>query len=324
MLDPIVTPPVNNDIPRTKEDWDKLRDIDTKRWGELTQARMDQAIREKRELQEKLSAEEIRRKNYETEIENLKSSSKKVIDSDIQDDNKNLEDDQRSFSRENLPQNDEEWDQLFIENPKLATDLRVFKVNSDKEGQEKQNKVHQEFQQSWRKCQEELWQKHPDMYVPELDAENKPKTDANGKIFLKIGPNGFPIPDLESEKGKLWNESWNEDPNGFSSSKIGPRLVMLDMERRLIERGKKVIAAGQSQQSQQGQGETGIMDQRGTMPSGVTPPISGKVSFASDDEKSHAEKAVQRGIYKSLSEYCALRDGKNTGIIEENRKPKFL
>lgn len=323
MPDPIVTPQVNNDIPRTKEDWDRLRDTDIKRWGELTQARMDQTIREKRELQEKFSAEETRRKNYEIEIDNLKNKSKNIVDPGIQDDTRTLGDDQKSFSRENLPQTDEDWDQLFIENPKLATDLRVFKVNEDRENNERQNKFHDEFKQSWKKCQEELWQKHPDMYVHELDADNKPKVDVNGKVILKIGPNGFPIPDLESEKGKLWLESWNEDPNGYSSSKIGPRLVMLDMERRIIERGKKFIAAGQSQQSQQGQSDMGIMDQRGTMPSGVTPPIQGKISFASDDEKSHAERAVQRGIYKSLSEYCALRDGKNTGIAEENRKPKF-
>ncbi len=96
---------------------------------------------------------------------------------------------------------------------------------------------------------------------------------------------------------------------------------MLEMERRLQDKGKQQIPT--EPPVQQGQGQAAAPDQRGIMPRGVPPPVSAKVSFRSDEEKAHAEKAVQRGVYKSVDEYCLIRDGKDTGITEENRIPQF-
>ena len=96
---------------------------------------------------------------------------------------------------------------------------------------------------------------------------------------------------------------------------------MLVMERELRNKGKNQIPGGDN--PPQGQGGSPAADQRGVLPSGVTPPMTASVSFKSDEEKAHAEKAVKRGIYSSLAEYCQLRDGKSAGFVEQDSKPKF-
>jgi hypothetical protein len=313
MPDPITPPagtPPPEVIPKTKEEWEKLANENPTQWIKLTQPRMDQAIREGREAREKLAAAEKEKENFKAELENMK----KGAPAPGFDPNK-------PFSRENLPQTDEQWDQLFIEDPKLATDLRVERATMEKDNRERQTKHQTEFVKVRRESAKDLWDRHPDMYVPEVDAEGKAKLDEKGKPVLKIDPNtGGPILNLESEKGKLFVEVYSDDQQGYDSAKTGPRLAMLEMERRLVEKGKQKLAAGDGQPA--GSAAT-PPDQRGVMPGGVPPPTSGKVSFASDEEKQHAERAVQRGIYKDLGEYCLLRDGKNPGITETNRTPQF-
>lgn len=316
---PPPTPPPVNEIPKTKEEWNKLAETDPKRWRDLTQSRMDQAIRESREWQQKAIDNETRLKNTEAELVNFRKGSQPPPPAPAGPDPN------KPFSRENMPQTDADWDRLFIEDPKLATDLRVESANQQRINRERQQQVQNDFSKARKESAKELWDRHPDMFEAELDTDGvTPKKDDSGKIVLKRDKNGAPILDLKSEKGKLFDEVYNEDTVGFESSKIGPRLVMLEMENRLIARGKQQIQAGQSgQPGSPSQGAAPAPDQRGTLPGGVQPPVTAKVSFASDEEKAHVERAVQRGVYKSLEEYCQLRDGKNTGIVEENRTPKF-
>lgn len=311
-----------NDIPKTKEEWDKLAETNPKRWIELTQPRMDQAVRESREWKQKATDNENRLKNTEAELVNLRKGSQPPPAQPPAGPDPN-----KPFSRDNMPQTDQDWDRLFIEDPKLATDLRVEAANQQRINRDRQVQVQEEFNKSRKGAAKELWDRHPDMFEPEVDTDGvTPKKDASGKVILKRDQNGSPILDLRSEKGKLFDEVYNEDAMGFESSKIGPRLVMLEMERRLVAKGNQQVQAGQSGQpgsTQQGQSGAAAPDQRGTLPGGVQPPVTAKVSFATDEEKSHAERAVQRGVYKNLEEYCLLRDGKNTGIVEENRTPQF-
>ncbi len=311
-----------NDIPKTKEEWDKLAETDPKRWISLTQPRMDQAIRESREWKQKAADNENRLKNVETELVTLRKGSQPAAPAAPV-----APDPNKPFSRENMPQNDADWDRLFIEDPKLATDLRVEAANQQRIQRDQQTRIQEDFSKTRKESAKELWDRHPDMFEQEMEADGTtPKKDGQGKLILKIDPkNGGPILDLRTEKGKLFDAVYNEDTFGFESSKIGPRLVMLEMERRLVAKGNQQVHAGQQGQpgSQQSQGAAAAPDQRGTLPGGVQPPVTAKVSFASDEEKAHVERAVQRGVYKSLEEYCQLRDGKNTGIVEENRTPKF-
>lgn len=303
------TPPPPS-IPKSKDDWDKLFDSDPTRWRDLTQQRMDQSTRELRETKEKYGQLENKFKNVETEFNNLRTQVPPPPSAG--------ELPTGEYSSTNLPKTKEEWDELFISDPTLAHDLRDEQREQNRIQRDQQVKHQNEFETEHKKHRSELQSLHPDMYVAEKNTDGTIKMDAEGKPVLKIDQKtGEPIFDATSEKGKLFSEIYNEDPQSFASSKRGPRLIRLELERKLREKGEATIPqAGQPAGTQ--------ADQRGTMPGGVTPPVvSGKVSFTSDEEKAHAQKAVERGIYKNLSEYCSLRDGKNVGIVEENRFPKF-
>jgi len=311
---PPVTPPIQEQIPKNKEEWDNLAKENPQRWINLTQSRMDQVVRQGREAQEKLAQEQAKSQNLSAELEKYK-----VPPTDIP---KNF-DGTKPFSRENMPQTKDQWDQLWIEEPNLAADLRHFKNQRDLDIQQRQTAAQTEFAKARKESAKIIWDRHPDMYVQDIDESGNIKVDGNGKPILKLDPNtGAPMLNLESEKGKLFVQVYTEDPQGYDGAKYGPRLAMAEMERRLQDQGKQQIQAAVPGGQPPG-GQPPAPDQHGVMPGGVTPPVTGKVSFSSDEEKGHATRAVERGVYKSLEEYCQLRDGKNTGIVEENSTPIF-
>ena len=174
--------------------------------------------------------------------------------------------------------------------------------------------------------------RHPDMYISEVDGQGVPVLE-NGKPKLKIDPEtNAPMLNAESEKGKMFIKVYSEDVRGFDNSKFGPRLAMNEMERRMTEAANAAInnppegapaPEGQPNNQPNQANAASPQGQGAMMPGGVTPPVQGKVSFASDDEKSHAEKAVARGVYETLEEYCRLRDGGDQGYTEEGSTPQF-
>lgn len=304
------------EVPKTKEEWDNLANTDPKRWIALTQPRMDQAVRESREWREKATQHEHKYKNLELELNTIRKNERPKELPAGEEETEETE----SFSITNLPKNDMEWDRLFIEDPKLATDLRVEQKTQQRMFQERQNIRHQEVAKKRKEAAKELWDRHPDMFIPETETDGTTKKDGNGKPVFKIDPNtNAPILNLEHEKGQLFVEVYSKSQDAFDSAPNGPLLAMLAMEHELTRKGMQKMA----ESSTLSQNRTPLIDQRGVLPGGITPPVTTKVSFSTDAEKAHAEQAVQRGIYKSLSEYCQLRDGKNTGFTEENRIPKF-
>ncbi len=306
---PVTPPPTEPPVPKSKDEWDKLAQENPQRWISLTQTRMDQVVRQGRESNEKLIAEQNKAKNLTAELE----SYRKLPQPPAMDPNK-------PFSRENIPQTEEQWDKLWIENPNLASDLRSHKFQKEQDLNNKQKVRQDDFAKSRKESAKILWERHPDMYIQEIDESGNVKLDEKGKPVLKIDPNtGGPTLNLESEKGKLFVKVYSEDTAGYDGSKFGPRLAMSEVERRLQDQGNQQI----QNQGAPGQNQATAPDQRGVLPGGVTPPVSAKVSFSSDEEKAHATRAVERGVYKSIEEYCLLRDGKNTGFVEENRTPIF-
>ena len=295
--------PTPQTIPKNKEEWDKLAKEDQGRWISLTQMRMDQAIRQQREIQTKLMAEQTKVNNLQAELENYKREEIKKTESEP-----------KPFSRENMPQTKDQWDQLWIEDPNLADDLRFHKNEQDKQNYQKNEDARKNFSDTWDKCVLEVSDNHPDMFVTEKDETGQPLIK-DGKPVFKRDQFGFPIPDLESEKAKIWIQVWNEDESGYSSSKFGPRNAMLGMERKLLERGK--------QKMQEQESKTAGPDQRGVMPGGVNPPVTAKVSFNSNEERESAQKSVNRGYFRSLEEYCQWRDTKQKGIYDEGNIPEF-
>lgn len=286
------------EIPKTKEDWGKLAKEDPVKFAELTQPRMDAAIREAREAKERLVAIEAREKNLQAELQALKQPVAPVT----QPDGKKV------YGNGVFPGSEEEWNDLWLENPSKATDLR-------NEYHAKVNTERQTFEQTRTNARKAVQTEHTDMYLPEIDETGQVKKDDKGKVVLKLDPQSKePIFNPDSEKGKLWNEIFWEDPNGWNSLKNAPQLMMAEMERRLRVKGSNVI---------QGQNNQDVIDQSGVAPKGITPPKAITIRFDSDEEEAHAKRAVSRGTYKSLEEYVELKGKQNVGFAEPNRRPDF-
>ena len=299
LIEPVKVDPssVQQEIPKTKEDWEKLAKDNPTKWAELTQPRMDAAIREARETKERLAAFEAREKNLLTEIEKLKQPSVQQLPEG------------EEYGRGRYPQTEEEWNDLFLERPTFANDLRNMYFNE-------QQSVQNEFITVRTDSAKKVQQEHPDMYLHELDETGKVKLDGQGKPILKIDPvTKAPLFNDSSEKGKLWIDIWNEDPKGWSALKNAPSLMMAEMERRLRIKGATMVNQGQNNLVNE--------DPTAIAPRGVTPPMASSLKFESVEEKTLAERAVSRGTYKSLEEYCKWRDSKNYGYAETNSRPDF-
>lgn len=282
----------------TKSDWANLAKTDPGKFAELTQARMDMIFRESRETKEKLSAAEIREKNLLAEIERFKTPP--VVEP--------KEGEPVTYGNGVYPKTEEEWNDLFLERPTFATDLR-------NEFLTKRHVVQTDFEEKRARARKLVQEQHQDMYLPELDETGQPKKDAQGKVLLKIDPNmGEPIFNPESEKGKLWVSIWNEDPDGWSKLKNAPQLMMAEMERRLRVKGASMV---------NGQKDSNEIDQSGLAPQGVVPPKSSSLRFSSEDEKAHALRQVNRGVYRSLEEYVQHRDTEQMGYAKPNSRPDF-
>ena len=291
---------VNQEVPRTKEDWQKLAKENPVRFTELSQPRIDELTRKEREANEKLTVVEQREKNLLAEIERLKQPP--VVEDTS---------DRPQYGVGKYPQTQEEWDNLSLEHPTLAIDLRNRFLRDREEAESS-------FVKSRSQAAKTVQSEHPEMYVIELDDMGKPKNDAQGKPVLRQDPNfndGRPIFNPESEKGKLWLEIWNEDPNGWNSLKNAPSLMMSEMERRLRVKGANMV--------NQAQNSSGNIDQSGLAPKGVNPPAAGSLKFASEEERAIAQKAVERGTYSSLEDFCKWRDKGTVTFDHSNSRPDF-
>lgn len=320
---PAAQPPAEVPMPKSKAEWDKLASENPQQWIKWTQPRMDQILRESRESREKLAAEQQKNTNLNAELQKYRTAQPPETPAG--------EPQPKDFSRENMPKTDEEWSELFIDDPKLATDLRWYKNQQDTLQQTRRDEQTKDFAKCRKEAAQTIWDRHPDMYVAETDAQGQPLKDEQGKIKLKIDPETrAPIPNMESEKMQLFVQVYTEDPQGFDGAKYGPRLIMAEMENRLKAKGMQQVTAGAGGNDGQGSGGGNPssnalppLKQNGTLPSGTTPPVRIEVKFSSDEEKAHAVRAVARGTFKSLEEYCLLRDNKDKGVYDENRTPSF-
>lgn len=300
---PVATP----ELPKTKDDWAKLAKEDPQKWMDLTQQRMDTVIRESREAKEKLTAAEQREKNLQAEVEKFKTPPA-PIEPEAQPE---------QYGRGKYPQTEYDWDLLFAERPAFAADLRGMYQNDLQAAQTY-------YVEERTNSAKTLVQEHPDMYIAELEADGQIKKDSQGKAVLKIDPaTNWPVYNPNSEKGKLWEEIWNNEEkaakrtgrlNAFAVSEKGPLLMMAEMERQLRVKGA-------SKMNEQNNFSNDGLD--GVAPRGVTPPAQTSVKFASESEKAEAERAVARGTYKSLDEWYRWKTTESRGYAETNSRPDF-
>ena len=169
---PVPLVPKSSEIPKDKSGWDKLRTDDPQRWGDLTQERMDQTFRQSRETQEKLAAAEERERNLLAQIQANRQPPP------VADPLAPVE-----YGNGKYPQTEDEWNNLFIEKPVFATDLRHTLLKT-------QDVNEQVIVSERQKTVDRLTQEHSDMYHYEIDGETgKPRLDTSGKPILDKDPN---------------------------------------------------------------------------------------------------------------------------------------
>ena len=296
-------------LPKTKDDWNALKEADLGKWGELTQANIDTLYRQNKELAEQKKSAEDQRDNIKVELDSRTPDYSYTPQVPVGD--------PTVYSIHNLPKTDEDWDDLSIDNPRLFTDLRT-QYNSQKQTE------NANFTSAQAISRKSVQVEHPDMYLAELDGTGEPRKDENGKVVLKLDQaSGEPIFNPNSEKGKLWSEIYATDQitghdvygnpvRVLDTLKDGPEVLMLRMNRRLQEKGLKMIDAARDKKVDEGQ----------VIQDGVTPPPKKTFTYKSTNEQEHVKQAISRGVYKGEEEYFALRDNQE-GIYDENRVPTF-
>lgn len=286
----VTEPVVEDSVPRSKEDWNKLAETDIDKWRELTQQRTDQLVRTTRE-----TADENER--LKTELANMKVQGE--IPKEVEEGGEVV------YSQSNLPKTDEDWNTLAIDDPVKFSDLRAH-YNRQRE------KVQNSFLETQATSRRIVQAEHPDMYLPELDGTGQPKMDEKGNPVLQLNPQtGEPIFNPNSEKGKLWIAEYQKDPS-IERLKDAPEVLMAKMERTLRVKGERLVKENQPE-----------IKQNQVAPDGAPPPMKTKATFSSEEEKVHATAAIARGVYTSLEQYCELRDKGDVGIYDEDSTPKF-
>jgi len=297
-----------DNMPQTKKEWDQLKEADSSKWGELTQSNIDNLYRQNKELTETNTGLNNQANNLTQELEIYKLNQQTVEAPAVPTTPKAVEGNEHGYSQFNLPQGDKAWDEFFEENPRLATDLRTYQNQSISD----RNK---DFAQVQYKSKKVVQAEHPDMYLYELEANGQPKRDESGKAVLKLGTDGEPIFNPVSEKGKLWDAIYNENPD-IRFQPDAPELMMTKMERRLKMKGAATVENAQEQERQK-QVEEGQV-----VTDGVPPPVKSSGTFASDEERARVQAAIGRGVYKNEQDYFNERDNP-TMIQEEGRTPTF-
>ena len=145
---PVSTP----EIPKTKEEWANLAKDDPGKFAELTQTRMDTIFRQNKEYQEKLTEIETNNKNLSLELERYKSQPLPIV----------TPTGEKQYGQGKYPVTQEEWDDLFLEKPTFANDLRNMYLNE-------QNQYKQNFEASREEGVKLVYTEHPDMFIQEID-----------------------------------------------------------------------------------------------------------------------------------------------------------
>lgn len=284
-------------IPKNKEQWTELQGQDPVLFSTLTQQNVDRLFRENKELSEKNTTLETQTNNLTVELESYKT--KPVYEPPVLDDKG-----KRPYDTKNYPKTKAEWDDLAIDDPTLHADLRWEynrKATNENEG----------FERAQDNARKVVQVEHPDMYLSEIDENGQPKKDAEGKVILKASAQGDPIFNPKSEKGKLWETIYNEDPN-IAKNKNGPTLLMAEMERRLRAKGAKIVKENEE-----------VPPENQVITDGVPPPKKLVGKFVSEEEKAHVTAAIKRGVYTSEQDFFDQKNKGKEGIFEENSFPDF-
>ena len=245
----------------------------------VTQEAIDAIYKKLKETEEKLTKSEQEKVGLVTRVVALETGGKPKGTQTLKD----------IYNEENMPQTEEDWDELIAQYPTYGTDLR---------------RKYQDGEKSFRDAQsnsaKRLRDKHPDMFMKDKDGNF---------IFNERGIVFNP----ESEKAKVFQEIANKDPRILEIAD-GPEMVMALMEKRLQgqEEGALKEKIEQEKDVKEKQRQADI--KAGRVADGGSPPPAKpavEVKFNSEAEKQAAERAVASGKVKDLATYCAIRDNKD-------------
>lgn len=265
-------------------------------WKEMKEGK-EKSAKEMQDVVDKLQISEEQKVDLVDRIKALEDS--KVKPAEIIDDGEEKHFGMQANGTILYPETEEDWDNLIIERPTFGTDLRN-KYNEDVGGRKK--KIKQSQLDSALKVANEIL---PDMY----------KKDAEGKLV--IDKNGHPVPDEKSDTYKVYCQIAAEegvDGNGrpvIFATKNGPELIALKVkqvqgtERETVLKQKADNEAKEKEKIRQQQIKDGKLGGPGHQP---PPKKVAEIKFSSDFEKQRAEAKVAQGLYKSLQQYCDVRD----------------
>lgn len=195
------------------------------------------------------------------------------------------------------PATQEEWEDLYDDNPLLATDLRVA-LNT------RQGKTVNAQLESIDK----VAKGHPEMF----------KKDEQGNILKDA--RGIPVPDIANPKYKRYCEIAAESGVDAAGSPVvmglpdGPEIVALKLEKELYKGKEAELTKKAKEEADAAElARKEKVKAGGTAPPGGAPPAAPKkteVTFNSASEKAVAEEKVASGKYTDLEEYCRVRDSK--------------
>ncbi len=206
-----------------------------------------------------------------------------------------LPDDEKPLSEvytvDNPPKTEDEWNDLYDENPSYAQDLK-----------EKVRSKLTEWQKERQRCLQVLQEKHPDLY----------KRDENGNFIRDA--HGNLIFDHESEKGKIWNRIAGRDPKILESASA-PEIVMKAMELELKEGQEAKVKAELEEKKRKEEEERKKKAEAAALAGGGdTPPPPDdekiEIKYTSEEEKRHVQRMIASGVYKDEKDYFkTLRKG---------------
>ena len=252
----------------------------------LTQEAFDDVWKAKKTVEEKLSTAErekvdaiTRAKKAEEEIARLRKPKTTFTRGALSE----------VYNNENYPETEEEWDDLFDENPRYATDLRQS-FNDRRKSSET------EIQVTAKKIQDD----HKDMFL----------VDENGNFILDT--NGRVQVDPKTPKGKAFLDAVGDDPRILQVKGGLEKVMELALARLDKKKGAESLEKLNKEKEEAEKKRQESVKAGGVASGGKTPPPPKKVDvkFNSKEEEEYVERQVAKGIYKDKEHYCRVRDNK--------------
>jgi hypothetical protein len=212
------------------------------------------------------------------------------------------------YTEQTPPQTEQEWNDLYDENPTYAHDLKIAV-----------GKTHKSWKDERKNAADELQKKHPDMYLRNEDGSFKRfKVDERGNYVKVAGkpvedPQGIPHMDVNSDKGKIWM-GLATDPK-FLASARAPLIIMSAMENEYRKgKDKEMAKKIEEEKKNKDKEKEAKADKTKVAGGGGNPPVEEpkvEIKYNSKEEEAYVKDRVAKGFWKSEEEYFLTKEKGN-------------